>query len=56
VPIVFDHAGGDGAGFVIDNVTLTQLTAVPEPGTMALMVGPAALLLGGMVVRRRRAA
>ena len=52
-PIVFNHAGGDNQGFIIDNVTLA---AVPEPGTMALMVGPAALLLGGMVVRRRRAA
>ena len=55
-PIVFDHLGGDNAGFVIDNVTLTQLTAVPEPSSIALMAGPAALLLGGLVARRRRAA
>lgn len=55
--IIFDHAGGDNGGLVLDNVTLTFTAAggaaAPEPGTLGL------LLLGGVaatgVALRRRA-
>lgn len=50
--LVFDHAGGDNVGIILDDVTLTSVTAaVPEPGTLALIgVGVAAFV----AARRRR--
>lgn len=47
--IVFDHAGGDNLGLLLDNVVLA--TSVPEPHTWALML--AGIALFGFTVRRR---
>jgi len=46
--IVFDHAGGDNYGLILDNVSLT---AVPEPSSFLLVAG-SLLLLGAL--RRQR--
>ena len=46
--IVFDHAGGDNTGLVIDNVRLA--TVVPEASSLALLAMSGAF---GMVVLRR---
>lgn len=46
--IVFDHAGGDNGGLVIDDVTLTL---IPAPASAALLTASAL----GLVRRRRRA-
>ena len=43
--IVFNHAGGDNIGIILDKVRLIQ---VPEPGTMALLgTGLFGLIVGG---------
>jgi hypothetical protein len=47
VSIVFDHAGGDNFGLVIDNVGLTRL--IPEPASLMLL----GLSAVGLLVRRR---
>lgn len=50
--IVFNHAGGDNIGIVLDNVSLEAVTtAVPEPGAM-LLLGAAALGTARRVRRR----
>jgi hypothetical protein len=51
--ISFDHAGGDDAGYIIDNVSLVRVSSTaPEPGTLSLLaVVPAAL---GIIRFRRR--
>ncbi len=48
--LVFDHAGGDNYGLILDNV---RLSAVPEPGS-AILVGSCLLLLGLWKLRSRR--
>jgi hypothetical protein len=52
-PLVFDHAGGNNQGYIIDNVSLVRVvaeSAAPEPTSLAL------LLAGGIgiALRRRR--
>jgi hypothetical protein len=47
VAIVFDHAGGDNFGLIIDNVSLARI--VPEP-TSVVLLGLCSL---GILVRRR---
>jgi hypothetical protein len=47
VSLVFDHAGGDNFGLVIDNVSLTRL--VPEPASFVLL----SLSAIGLLARRR---
>jgi hypothetical protein len=44
-------AGGPGQEFAIDNLTVTN-AAVPEPGSVALLIGMASV--SGMLIRRRR--
>lgn len=46
--LVFDHAGGDNLGLILDNVSVV---AVPEPETYALML--AGLSLIGFAARHR---
>jgi len=50
--IVFDHAGGDNLGLLLDNVVLAD--SIPEPETWALML--AGMGLVGFIARRRRGA
>ncbi len=50
--VVFDSVQGGNGGPVLDNVVLT-VTAVPEPGTYALLLS--GLLAVGFVARRRQA-
>jgi hypothetical protein len=53
--IFFDHAGGDNAGIVIDNVLLESLdrtAVVPVPAALPLMLAGLAGL--GFIARRRR--
>lgn len=45
--IVFDQAGGDNVGLILDSVTLTE---APEPGSVLLM----GLGLAGIGLLRRR--
>jgi hypothetical protein len=48
--IVFNHAGGDNVGIMLDNVSLIQTSKVPEPSAMVLFgLG----LLGLAFVRRK---
>jgi len=47
--IVFDHAGGDNLGLLLDNVVLAD--SIPEPETWALML--AGIVLLGCTARRR---
>ncbi len=47
--IVFDHAGGDNSGLLLDNVVLAD--TIPEPQTYALLLAGMGLL--GFIVRRR---
>lgn len=47
--LVFDHAGGDNMGLILDNVTLSA--PVPEPETWAMLVAGLALL--GLKARRK---
>ena len=47
--IVFDHAGGDNNGLLLDNVVLAD--TIPEPQTCALML--AGIVLLGYTARRR---
>ena len=35
--IVFDHLGGDNIGIILDQVSLSSLNQVPEPGTLVLL-------------------
>jgi hypothetical protein len=44
--IVFDHAGGDNLGLLLDSVALDESTAgvIPEPSTMVLLAGALAAL------------
>jgi hypothetical protein len=53
-PIVFDHAGADYVGIILDNVELSSSSsAVPEPSTwMLLGTGLAALSLAGIRFRK----
>lgn len=48
----FANDGGDNVGAVLDNVSVSTVTAVPEPDTYAMMVAGLGLLAS--VVRRRR--
>jgi hypothetical protein len=52
--LFFDHAGGDGAGIILDNVLLQTVdaTVVPVPAALPLMVAGLAGL--GVAARRRR--
>lgn len=49
--IIFDHAGGDNFGLILDNVVLRGPTGVPEPMTLSLL-GAGLIGIGGL--RRRR--
>ena len=49
--IIFNHAGGDNIGIMLDNVSLSKVD-VPEPGTIALL----GLGLIGLGFARRRQA
>ena len=53
-PLAFEFRGlgSTAADFAIDNVSMTAMTAVPEPATWALMIGGFAL--AGMQLRRRK--
>ena len=48
--LVFDHLGGDNLGLLLDDVTLTQVTGTPEPGSLAFVAFGAV----GLVLARRR--
>lgn len=48
--IIFNHAGGDNLGLLLDNVALS--TPVPEPETYAMLVAGFGLL--GFIARRRK--
>ena len=50
--IVFDHAGADNVGLLLDDVVLTGVSAIPEPQTYALLL--AGLGLMGFAAFRRR--
>ncbi len=52
--IAFDHAGGDNAGYAIDNVRLGRVSAeTPEPGAFALL-GALSIAGVGFLKRRRK--
>jgi hypothetical protein len=50
--LTFQNAGGNNVGALLDNVSVTFTSAVPEPGTWALTV--AGLMLVALRSRRRR--
>lgn len=54
--IVFDHAGGDNEGFIIDNVSLVRnvVVAAPEPTSLALLAAGLLPVLGAVARNRRR--
>ncbi|MDR1281787.1 MAG: hypothetical protein LBK99_13330 [Opitutaceae bacterium] len=45
-------AGAGGSAFAIDNISLTQTQAVPEPRTVALFITTGVLLLAGVIHHR----
>jgi hypothetical protein len=50
VRVMFDHAGGDNIGLLLDNVSVA--VAIPEPETYALLLAGLGLL--GFAARRRQ--
>ena len=51
VNLVFDHAGGDQIGLILDNVQLTvQSASIPEPAAAGLLL----VGLAGLVISARR--
>jgi hypothetical protein len=50
-PITFAHAGNDNLGIILDDITLTQLTAVPVPAAALLFLSA----FGFIPALRRRA-
>ncbi len=48
--LVFNHAGGDNVGLILDNVVLTKVRNVPEPAPLALL----GLSLFGLGIARRK--
>ena len=50
--VSFSNAGGDNIGALLDNVSISTVPAIPEPGTYALMLTGLAAV--GAMARRRR--